>query len=137
MLKMKKYLKSNKAFTITDLVIALIIFLMFSGIVVTAFYAVFKSNSKIKLEAAATNYAIQILEDIDKITYNEVQNGMENNYRQKFSIPDGYSINIGVTNYNEGNDKEDLIKNVNLKIEYKILNDTEKIVINKIKIKEL
>lgn len=137
MLKMKKYLKSNKAFTITDLVIALIIFLMFSGIVVTAFYAVFKSNSKIKLEAAATNYAIQILEDIDKITYNEVQNGMENNYRQKFSIPDGYSINIEVTNYNEGNDKEDLIKNVNLKIEYKILNDTEKIVINKIKIKEL
>lgn len=137
MLKINESLKSNKAFTITDLVTAIIIFLLFSGIVVTAFYNVFKSSSKIKIEAAATNYAIQILEDIDKITYNEVQNGMENHYRQKFSIPDGYNIQIEVTNYNEGNNKEDLIKNVMLKIEYKISNDTEKIVINKMKIKEL
>lgn len=133
----KQTIRSNSGFTVTDLVIALIIFLIFSGLVVTAFYASYVTNSKIKVTASATNYSIQILEDIDKITYAEVQNGMENMYRQKFSIPDGYNLKIEVTNYNDGNDKEDLIKNVKLTIEYKITGDTEKIVINKIKVKEL
>ena len=130
-------IKSNSGFTMTDLVVALIIFLIFSGLVVTAFYSSYVVNSKTKITASATNYSIQILEDIDKITYDEVQNGMENTYRQKFSIPDGYSLKMKVTNYNEGNDKEDLIKNVELTIEYKIAGDNEKIVINKIKVKEL
>lgn len=133
----KTNIKSNSGFTMTDLVVALIIFLIFSGLVVTAFYSSYVVNSKTKITASATNYSIQILEDIDKITYDEVQNGMENTYRQKFSIPDGYSLKMEVTNYNEGNDKEDLIKNVKLTIEYKIAGDTEKIVINKIKVKEL
>lgn len=133
----KTNIKSNSGFTMTDLVVALIIFLIFSGLVVTAFYSSYVVNSKTKITASATNYSIQILEDIDKITYDEVQNGMENMYRQKFSIPDGYSLKMEVTDYNEGNDKEDLIKNVKLTIEYKIAGDTEKIVINKIKVKEL
>lgn len=133
----KTNIKSNSGFTMTDLVVALIIFLIFSGLVVTAFYSSYVVNSKTKITASATNYSVQILEDIDKITYDEVQNGMENTYRQKFSIPDGYSLKMEVTNYNEGNDKEDLIKNVKLTIEYKIAGDTEKIVINKIKVKEL
>lgn len=133
----KTNIKSDFGFTMTDLVIAMIIFLIFSGLVVTAFYSSYVVNSKTKITASATNYSIQILEDIDKITYDEVQNGMENMYRQKFSIPNGYSLKMEVTNYNEGNDKEDLIKNVKLTIEYKIVGDTEKIVINKIKVKEL
>ena len=133
----KTNIKSDFGFTMTDLVIAMIIFLIFSGLVVTAFYSSYVVNSKTKITASATNYSIQILEDIDKITYEEVQNGMENMYRQKFSIPNGYSLKMEVTNYNEGNDKEDLIKNVKLTIEYKIAGDTEKIVINKIKVKEL
>lgn len=133
----KTNIKSNSGFTMTDLVVALIIFLIFSGLVVTAFYSSYVVNSKTKITASATNYSIQILEDIDKITYDEVQNGMENTYRQKFSIPDGYSLKMKVTNYNEGNDKEYLIKNVELTIEYKIAGDNEKIVINKIKVKEL
>lgn len=133
----KTNIKSDFGFTMTDLVIAMIIFLIFSGLVVTAFYSSYVVNSKTKITASATNYSIQILEDIDKITYDEVQNGMENMYRQKFSIPNGYSLKMKVTNYNEGNDKEDLIKNVKLTIEYKIAGDTEKIVINKIKVKEL
>ncbi len=133
----KTNIKSDFGFTMTDLVIAMIIFLIFSGLVVTAFYSSYVVNSKTKITASATNYSIQILEDIDKITYDEVQNGMENMYRQKFSIPNGYSLKMEVTNYNEGNDKEDLIKNVKLTIEYKIAGDTEKIVINKIKVKEL
>lgn len=140
MIETKKYkqaIKSNSGFTMTDLVIALIIFLIFSGLVATAFYASYVTNSKIKITASATNYSIQILEDIDKITYGEVQNGMESMYRQKFSIPEGYNLKIEVTNYNDGNDKEDLIKNVKLTIEYKITGDTEKIIINKIKVKEL
>lgn len=133
----KTKIKSNSGFTMTDLVGAIIIFLIFSGLIVTAFYNSYVVNSKTKVTASATNYSIQILEDIDKITYDEVQNGMENTYRQKFSIPNGYILKMEVTNYNEENEKEDLIKNVKLTIEYKIAGDIEKIVINKIKVKEL
>ena len=133
----KTKIRLNSGFTTTDLVGAMIIFLIFSGLIVTAFYNSYIVNSKTKVTASATNYSIQILEDIDKITYDEVQNGMENAYRQKFSIPNGYILKMEVTNYNEENDKEDLIKNVKLTIEYKIAGDTEKIVINKIKVKEL
>lgn len=133
----KQTIRSNSGFTVTDLVIALIIFLIFSGLVVTAFYSSYVTNAKMKITASATNYAIQILEDIDKITYDEVKNEMEDMYRNKFSIPDGYSLKIEVSNYNEGNQKEDLIKNVTLIIAYKVVGDTEKIVINKIKVKEM
>lgn len=136
--KIKKLnIKSNSGFTMTDLVIALIIFIIFSGIIGTSFYAAFKINSKTKVSAAATNYIIQILEDIDKITYDEVQNGMENKYMTKFSIPSGYNLSINVSNYNEGNDKEDLIKLVNVTIEYNTAGDTEKIVIERIKVREM
>lgn len=137
MIRYNKNIKSDYGFTMTDLVIALIIFLIFSGLVVTAFYSSYVTNAKMKITASATNYAIQILEDIDKITYDEVKNEMEDMYRNKFSIPDGYSLKIEVSNYNEGNQKEDLIKNVTLIIAYKVVGDTEKIVINKIKVKEM
>lgn len=137
---MKKKLiniKSNSGFTMYDLILALIIFTMFTTIIGTLMYSAFKSGLQVKMSGSSIYYAIQILEDIDKITYEEVQNGMESSYISKFSIPSGFTIDIDVSNYNKGNDKKDLIKKVKLTVSYELSGETESIVINKVKVKEL
>ena len=130
-------LKSNKGFTLTDLAAALVVFTIFAATVSTLLYTAFKMNIQTKLSATAVNYAIQILEDIDKISYEEVNSGIESMYRQKLSIPVEYKVLIEVSNYNEGNDKEDLIKLVNLTITYEIAGINDKIAIQKLKVKEV
>lgn len=121
----------------TDLAVAIVVFTIFAGVIGTLFYSSFKVNVQTKLSGSAVNYAIQILEDIDKLTYEQVTNGMEQQYMTKFSIPSGYQLLLEVSNYNEGNDKEDLIKKVKLTISYGLTGETENIVIEKLKIKEL
>jgi len=130
-------LKSNSGVTMTDLIIALAIFVTFAGIIGTLFYSAFKVNLEMKLSGASVNYAMQILEDIDKIAYEEVQNGMEDKYRAQFSIPEAFKLFIEVSNYNEGNNKEDFIKKVKLTIIYEFSERTENIVINRLKVKEI
>lgn len=137
MSKNKINIKSNKGFTIADLAIALIVFVIFTGIIGTLFYSSFKINSQARISAVATNYAIEILEDIDKISYDDVQNGMESKYIEQFSIPEGYELSINVQKYNLGNDKVDLIKKVKLTLSYGMMGDTEQIVIQRLKVKEI
>lgn len=129
--------KSEAGFTMTDLVAAIIIFSIFTGIIGTLMYSSFKTNLQTKMAGMAGNYAIQILEDIDKITYDEVKNGMENSYKNKFKISSAFDINIEVSNYNEGNSKEDLIKKIKLTIYYQLAGDSEKFVVNHLKVKEI
>lgn len=135
---MKKIkIKSNSGFTMTDLVVALTIFTLFATVIGTLMFSAYKTNIQIKMSGAAIYYSLQILEDIDKISYEDVQDGMESGYINKFSIPSGFTLNIDVSNYNEGNNKEDLIKKVKLTISYKLFDDTENMIINKIKVKEV
>ena len=100
-------------------------------------YNSFKTNLQVKMAGTAANYAIQILEDIDKISYDKVINGMESSYKSKFSIPNGFDLSIEVSNYNEGTDKEDLIKKVKLTITYSLAENSENLVIERLKVKEI
>ncbi len=129
--------KSELGFTMTDLVAALIIFSVFTGIIGTLMYNSFKTNLQTSMADMVANYAIQILEDIDKITYEEVKNGMESKYKNKFQIPSGFNLNIEVSNYNEGTTKEDLIKKVKLTVTYHFAGSSNDLVINKLKVKEV
>ena len=69
--------KSESGFTMTDLAAALIIFAMFASLIGTLMYTAFRTELQTKIAGQANFYAIEILEDIDKITYDEVVNGME------------------------------------------------------------
>lgn len=129
--------RSDSGFTMTDLIAALIIFSIFTGMIGTLMYTSLKMNLQIKMAGAAENYAIQILEDIDKIGYDQVTNGMEDSYKSKFGVPTGFDLSIEVSNYNEGTSKEDLIKKVKLTISYEFAGNSEKLVIEKLKIKEI
>ena len=135
---MKKHnVKSEKGFTMTDLIVALMLFAIFTGVIGTLMYSSYKINLQTKMAGTATNYAIQILEDIDKIAYEEVTNGKEKEYRSKFKIPSGFGLKLEVEGYNNETGGDDLIKKVKLTITYQLAEKSEQVVINKLKIKEL
>jgi len=129
--------KSNSGFTMTDLIIALAIFTIFTGMIASLMYQSFKINVQTRMSGTAVNYAIQILEDIDKAEYDNVKNDMEDVYREKFSIPSDFTILVEVSNYSEGNNKQDLVKVAKVTITYEILNKNEDIDIEKLKVKEI
>ena len=130
-------LKSNSGFTMADLVAALAIFALFATVIGSMMFSAYKTNLQVKMSGASMHYATQILEDIDKISYDNVTNGMESSYISKFQIPSGFSLNIQVSNYNQGTNKEDLVKKVKLTITYELLGNSESIDINKLKVKEV
>lgn len=135
---LKNLIRSNKGFTMQDLAIATLIITIFVGLISTLMYSVYKTNVKTNLTSQMATYAVQILEDIDKIPYEDVKPELADEYKSDFSIPESFNISIEVSNYGEGvNNVQDVIKIVKLNISYTILNETEEFSIQKLKIKEM
>ena len=134
----KLNIKSEKAFTMQDLVIALVIIMLFVGIIGSTMYLAFKNNAKTNLTSQMTFYAVQIIEDIDKISYEEAITKTGNDYKSQFQIPDGYMVEVSFSNYGEGIENvQDVIKRVDVKLSYTIAGDTVDYSIEKLKIKEI
>ena len=135
---LKNLIRSNKGFTMQDLAIATLIITIFVGLISTLMYSVYKTNVKTNLTSQMATYVVLILEDIDKIPYEEVKPELADEYKSDFSIPESFNISIEVSNYGEGvNNVQDVIKIVKLNISYTILNETEGFSIQKLKIKEM
>ena len=82
-------------------------------------------------------FAVQIMERVDKLAYNDVsEENMSNliyNMRVDFGIPDKFSINIEI----EPDDiTNKLVKSVNVKLGYNFNNKDRGISIKTLKIKE-
>ena len=134
----KLNIKSEKAFTMQGLVIALVIIMLFVGIIGSTMYLAFKNNAKTNLTSQMTFYAVQIIEDIDKISYEEAITKTGNDYKSQFQIPDGYMVEVSFSNYGEGIENvQDVIKIVDVKLSYTIAGDTVDYSIEKLKIKEI
>ena len=131
-------LKSQKGFTLQDLVIACLIFTAFVGIIGTLMYSVYQNSIRADLSSQMTVYAVKILEDIDKISYEDAQLMTGDQYKAKFSIPAGFDVDLQLTDYGQGVTYiEDVMKIVNLKISYTLAGETEEITITRLKIKEM
>lgn len=133
-----KKIKSNKAITMTDVVIGMLIIIIFTGILTSSFYQIYKYNISIKMNALALEYSIKILEDIDKMPYEEVNNQLNDSLKENYKIREGYNAYIEIKNYNEEDKtKEDIIKIVTLTIKYKEIEKEQEYTVKKLKIKEL
>ncbi len=136
--KIKSKINSNKGFTIQDLLVACFIIIIFVGTISSLMYTVYKTNIKARLMSQMTVYAVKILENIDKISYEEVQTKTADEYKDEFSIPDEFNVQIQISNYTENsNSINDVIKVVNLKLSYTFVNETEEFVVTRLKIKEI
>ncbi len=131
-----KMLKSNQGFTMQDLVVAILILMLFVGTIGSVYLAVYEVQIDTKLDSVATLFAVQIVEYIDKISYDEVENGMEEEVRQEFSIPNSFGIQIQVSNYEPEANSQDIIKEVKVTITYTFNENDRNITINRLKIKE-
>lgn len=131
-----KMLKSNQGFTMQDLVVAILILMLFVGTIGSVYLAVYQVQLDTKLDSVATLFAVQIVEYIDKISYDEVENGMEQKIRQEFSIPNSFKIQIQVSNYEPEANSQDIIKEVKVTITYTFNENDRNITINRLKIKE-
>ena len=133
-----KKIKSENGFTMQDLMIALVIIMIFVGVITTTMYTVYKLNIETNLTSQMTAYAVQILEDIDKISYEEVTSDLSATYNEKFSIPESFKIDIQVSNYGEGTENiQDVMKIVNLRISYTLQGNEQQFTVQRLKIKEM
>ncbi len=131
--KIVKNLKSNKGFTMQDVIIAIAILTLFAGTIAGSYLAIYKIQAETQITAVATLYGIQILENIDRIAYEDVKNGMEDTYKQAYGISDQMDLRIEVSQYNS----ENTIKMVKLTLSYQVAGNTEDLVLEKLKVKEL
>lgn len=131
--KVIKKLKSNKGFTMQDVIIGMVILTVFAGTIAGSYLAIYKIQAETQMTAVASLYGIQILENIDRKAYEDVKNGMENTYRQDYDISDKVGLKIEVSPY----DTEDTLKMVKLTLTYEIAGNTEELVLEKLKVKEL
>lgn len=131
-------INTEKGFTLQDLVLAIFIILIFVGVIGTTMYGAFKNNADTNLTSQMTLYAVQILEDIDKIPYEDAITKTGDYYKSKFQIPEGYKVELSFSNYGEGIENvKDVMKVVNLNISYTIAGDTIDYNIQRLKIKEI
>lgn len=133
--KIKLKLKSDKGFTMQDVIVACIILTIFVGTIAALMTSVYKTNIKTRLTSQMATYAVEILEDIDKISYADAQERTGSYYKSKFQIPAGFDVNLELTDY--GENTEDVIKIVNLKIAYTLQGDTTEYTVQRLKIKEI
>lgn len=135
--KLSKFnIKTEKGFTMIDAIAAIFIVMLLVGIVGTILYQIADVKLSTKYTSEATIYAIKILEDIDRIDYDDVQTGMEQDYIINLRIPSTYDVTIDVSSYTTNDGQTDKIKQVKLEIKFNVMGRDENLTINKLKVKE-
>lgn len=160
---MLKNIKSQKGVTGLDIGVAIFIIIIFSSLIASLFYNISMINTSKKRNAIAAIYATEVLEEVGKMNYDEISEellkqhisekylNLENvnvqDYNGNYEV-NGYTITMEVTKYNEtygekdgipydNRYKEDVIKIVNVKVEYKVGKNIDFIEISRIKTKEI
>lgn len=125
-------------FSGVEITVAILILMIFISLINVLFVNIYLQHTDSKRYSEATAYATQIMEQIEKMYYNEVTN---QNLAQKvleMNIPNGYSVQIQVDNYNADDaTKEDLVKNVIITINYKVGKQEKSVSFETIKAKEV
>lgn len=131
-------LKKDNGISLQDIVIAITIMAMFVGVIGTLFYQITLNSNLIKVNAIAVHYAVQVAEEVDKLAYDEINENFNIYVNSKYDIPDILKLTVDVQNYNEEDEtKDDIIKIVNIKVDYTVLDETKSYEIKKLKIKEI
>ena len=107
--------------------------MIFVGIITSLFYNFYITTNSKNRNAIATNYIIDIVEEIKLIDYEDIDQQSVEEVISNMEIPASYTIVGQLQRYNEteGNtDKADLIKILKITAEYSLGEKTEKIEIS-------
>lgn len=138
-MKKANYIYTNKGFTTTDLIVAVIIIILFISIITTSFYNYYVSIQSKNRKTLATNAIIDVIENVETMNYKDITidkiNDLINRLTIDGTIPNGYKVTTTLKKYNEteGNEnKLDIIKILNVRVEYSVNNKLENIEIKRL-----
>lgn len=158
---MKNKIREQKGFAASDALIAVLIIVLFSGLIATISYNIYISNSSIKRMSKATSYIVDIFEYIDKINYEDVtKDNLISYFNNKYyyeedgvtpksdaevklkeadeNVETPFKAEISIVKYNEteGNtDKLDLVQEITMTVKYKLGNKDQEIIMTRNKTK--
>jgi Tfp pilus assembly protein PilE len=158
-----RIIKQEKGFAASDALIAILIISLFAGLVAVISYNNYIASSSIKRMSKATGYIVDMFEYIDKTYYDDVtEEKLINYFNNKYyyetnngtpkkdaevkiidiqdTIDDTpFKAELTLINYNqtEGNeDKIDLVKEITMKVTYKLGNKEQNLEMKRIKQRE-
>lgn len=138
---MKNNLKDNKGFTGLDISVSLIIIVISITVIASMFYSLYLSGTGLKRNVIATDYAINILEKIQTMDYDDVNYNNLNLKNELDSVisnegasvqsrfeggnyivtVNNYKISVNIENYSETHSlPNDYIKIIKVSIEYNL-----------------
>lgn len=137
MRKINKKILENKGITGIDLSISIIVFTIFSGLIISLMTNIYANSIEIQKSANAMAYATIVLEKVDEKAYEEIDNAFATNLVNtgEVKIDDGYTINFRTSYPRE--DLKDLVKQATVEVSYNVNGKSKSLVINKLKIKEI
>ena len=143
-MEFKKIMKQKKGIVVTDAIVAILLILLFAGIITSLMTNIFFESAKIKSGSQQIDFTTELFEHVDKLSYEEVTlanlikyvNEDKNNEHVKAgttidevkqNFPEAqYKIAITVENYmptDEEIPKLDLVKKVTVTIENNLGNN--------------
>lgn len=137
MRKINKKILENKGITGIDLSISIIVFTIFSGLIISLMTNIYANSIEIQKSANAMAYATIVLEKLDEKAYEEIDNTFVTNLinTKEVKIDDGYTVNFRTSYPRE--DLKDLVKQATVEVSYNVNGKSKSLVINKLKIKEI
>ena len=129
-------IKSEKGFTLQDLLIAIVIIGIFTGVTSSVMISWYNLSLETVVTGNATYYAIKIMEKVDRENFDEVTEENIITWLNEISVPSVYNISVEVGNYSEDGIVLQNVKEIKLTISYTLGNSEEKLVMNKLKIQE-
>lgn len=132
-----RLLKKENGISLQDIVIAMVILSIFVGVIGSMYYEILFNSNMIKLNAIAVEYAIKVAEDVDILSYEDINENFDIYINSKYEMPEGFNLEASVKKYNEqDSSKIDIIKIVTINVEYTFLDKTNNYEIKKLKVKE-
>ena len=124
----KKFI-NNKGITTGDIVISVIIIIIFVTIITNSFYNYYISVESKKRKTIAVNTVIDIIEGVEAMKYSEVNDTSVKALVDNIVKDKAYVVTTTVQNYKDmpnNSEKQDVIKILNVKIEY-LVNKKEEV----------
>ena len=126
-------LKKDKGIGLTDAIIAIAIFIIFSGFIISISYNIYIQSNFIKRNDTATNYIVDLFEyakiqNIEDVDFNKLSEYASikfgNVVKTTDERPEQNSINKGYTIYIVVNDThgDNIIKQIDITVYYKLGN---------------
>ena len=123
-------IKQNKGIGLSDAIIAVVILMIFTGVIVSVSYNIYIQSNFIKRNEQATNYIVEVFEHAQGLIYEDVDttelveyinskydnaNAISGKYTEGAEISEGYTIFINVQ------DKyPEYIKQIDITVAYKL-----------------